>query len=92
MNPQTTSRQAKFEERQSSILRAVSKVIARDGFEGASMRAMAAQSRIGLSGIYYYYKNKDELLFAIPVELADDLARREGLHGRSTSTTRRSFV
>ena len=65
MNPQTTSRQAKFEERQSSILRAVSKVIARDGFEGASMRAMAAQSRIGLSGIYYYYKNKDELLFAI---------------------------
>jgi AcrR family transcriptional regulator len=29
------------------------------------MRAMAARGRIGLSGIYYYYKNKDELLFAI---------------------------
>ena len=29
------------------------------------MRAMAARGRIGLSGIYYYYKNKDELLYAI---------------------------
>lgn len=46
-------------------MRAASKVIARDGFEGASVRAMAAKGRIGLSGIYYYYKNKDELLYAI---------------------------
>ena len=65
MSPQAIKRQARYEKRQSSILRAASKVIARDGFEGASMRAMAARSRIGLSGIYYYYKNKDELLFAI---------------------------
>jgi AcrR family transcriptional regulator len=65
MSRQTIKRQAKYEKRQSSILRAASKVIARDGFEGASMRAMAARSRVGLSGMYYYYKNKDELLFAI---------------------------
>lgn len=65
MGPRATKRQAKFEIRQASILTAASKVIAREGFEGASMRAMATQSRVGLSGIYYYYKNKDELLFAI---------------------------
>ena len=65
MSPQAIKRQARYEKRQSSILRAASKVIARDGFEGASVRAMAAKGRIGLSGIYYYYKNKDELLYAI---------------------------
>jgi AcrR family transcriptional regulator len=65
MQTQAIKRQAKYEKRQSSILRAASEVIARDGFEGASMRAMAARGRLGLSGIYYYYKNKDELLYAI---------------------------
>lgn len=54
-----------YEKRSSDILRAASKVMARDGFEGASIRKVAARSRIGLSGIYYYFKNKDELLFAI---------------------------
>ncbi len=58
-------RQAKYEKRLSSILRGASKVIARDGFEGASVRSMAAKGRVGLSGIYYYFKNKDELLYAI---------------------------
>ena len=61
----TIRRQAKYEKRLSSILRAASKVIARDGFEGASVRSMAAKGRVGLSGIYYYFKNKDELLYAI---------------------------
>ena len=63
--PAATRRNANYEKRLSSILRAASKVIARDGFEGASVRDMAARGRIGLSGIYYYFKNKDELLYAI---------------------------
>lgn len=48
-----------------SILKAASRVIAKDGFEGASVRAMAAKGGIGLSGIYYYFSGKDELLYAI---------------------------
>ena len=63
--PAATRRQVKYEKRLSSILRAASRVIARDGFEGASVRDMAAKGRIGLSGLYYYFKNKDELLYAI---------------------------
>jgi AcrR family transcriptional regulator len=73
MQTQAIKRQAKYEKRQSSILRAASEVIARDGFEGASMRAMAARGRLGLSGIYYYYKNKDELLYAIQHHAFSDL-------------------
>ena len=46
-------------------MKAASKVIARDGFAGASVRDVAAKGKIGLSGIYYYFKSKDELLYAI---------------------------
>jgi len=65
MSTQVIKRHAQYEKRLSSILRAASKIIAREGFDGASIRTMADQSRIGLSAIYYYFKNKDELLYAI---------------------------
>lgn len=58
-------RHGQYEKRLSSILAAASKVIARQGFEGASVRDVAAEGGIGLSGIYYYFKSKDELLHAI---------------------------
>lgn len=58
-------RNRQYEKRLRSILRAASKVIADDGFEGASVRKVAAKAGIGLSGIYYYFKSKDEMLFAL---------------------------
>jgi AcrR family transcriptional regulator len=54
-----------YEKRLASILRAASQIIARKGFDGASVRDVAAKSKIGLSGVYYYFKSKDELLYAI---------------------------
>ena len=63
--PVVTRRNDQYEKRLSSILRAASKVIARDGFEGASVREVAARAKIGLSGIYYYFESKDELLYAL---------------------------
>jgi AcrR family transcriptional regulator len=58
-------RNSQYEKRLASILKAASKVIARDGYEGASVREVAARAKIGLSGIYYYFKSKDELLYAL---------------------------
>jgi AcrR family transcriptional regulator len=63
--PPATHRNNRYEKRLSLILRAASKVIARDGFDGASVRAVAAEGKVGLSNIYYYFKSKDELLYAI---------------------------
>jgi AcrR family transcriptional regulator len=60
-----TRRHARYETRLSSILRAASRIIARDGFEGASVRDVAAKANIGLSGIYYYFESKDELLYLL---------------------------
>jgi AcrR family transcriptional regulator len=58
-------RQAAYDKKQSLILKAASRVMAKDGFEGATIRNVAARGKIGLSNIYYYFKSKDELLFAI---------------------------
>ncbi len=58
-------RNRQYEKRLNSILKAASTVIARDGYEGASVRRVAAKAGVGLSGIYYYFTNKDELLYAI---------------------------
>ncbi len=63
--PEPLRRNSQYQKRLSSILKAAAKVIARDGFEGASVREVAVKAKIGLSGIYYYFKNKDELLYAI---------------------------
>jgi AcrR family transcriptional regulator len=63
--PVVTRHNDQYEKRLASILKAASKVIARDGFEGASVRDVAAQAKIGLSGIYYYFTKKDELLYAL---------------------------
>ncbi|MFH1700931.1 MAG: TetR family transcriptional regulator [Candidatus Zixiibacteriota bacterium] len=73
-------RNSQFHKRQDAILRAASKIIARDGFEGASIRDVAARAKINLSGIYYYFENKDELLYALQHHafstLADTLHKR----------------
>lgn len=73
-------RNRQYEKRLDSILKAASKVMAEVGFEGASVRKVAAEARIGLSGIYYYFKSKDEMLFALQENtfsrLADTLEKR----------------
>lgn len=58
-------RNSQYEKRLAAILKAASKIIARDGYEGASVRKVAAAAKINLSGIYYYFSGKDELLFAL---------------------------
>ncbi len=58
-------RNRQYEKRLGSILKAAAEIIANDGFEGASVRKVAARAGIGLSGIYYYFKSKDEMLFAV---------------------------
>ncbi len=63
--PETLAPGPKFQRRLSDILTAAAEVIAERGFEGASVREVAARGSIGLSGIYYYFKSKEEMLFAL---------------------------
>jgi AcrR family transcriptional regulator len=61
----STRRNKNYQQRLAVILKAASKIIARDGFEGASVRKVAAEAGVNLSNIYYYFESKDEMLFKL---------------------------
>jgi len=52
--------------RQDAIIKAAFKIFARDGFHGASMRKIAAAAKLkSPSLIYWYFKDKEELVRAV---------------------------
>jgi AcrR family transcriptional regulator len=47
------------------ILRTASRVFAQQGFQGASMRDISRATGVSLAGLYYYFENKQHLLYLI---------------------------
>ena len=54
-----------FEDRLNGILEAATRVMARQGYEGASMRAVAKEAGVSLAGLYHYFDSKERMLFLI---------------------------
>jgi len=54
-----------YDDRLNHILEAATGVIARDGYEKASMRAIAAAAGVSLAGLYHYFDSKERMLFLI---------------------------
>lgn len=50
-----------------TILRHAAQVFAEKGYQGASIRDISRSSRVSLSGLYYYVKSKQELLYLIQI-------------------------
>jgi AcrR family transcriptional regulator len=47
------------------ILRSSSRLMAREGFHGTSMRALSRATGRSLSGLYYYFESKEDLLYLV---------------------------
>lgn len=56
-----------------SILQAARKEFIQKGFKDASMRTLAKDANVGLSNIYNYFRNKDEIFIEIVSPARDDL-------------------
>lgn len=54
-----------YDERLTNILASATRLIARDGYEKASMRAVAKESGVSLAGLYHYFESKERMLFLI---------------------------
>jgi len=54
-----------FDDKRLHLLKAAATVFAEVGYDGASMRRIAAESELSLSGIYHYVTGKEELLYLI---------------------------
>jgi AcrR family transcriptional regulator len=69
-----------YDEKLALILRTAAAVFADKGYHRASIREISRASGISLSGLYYYFKSKHELLFLIQDHcfgtLIDNLERR----------------
>lgn len=66
-----------------TILRHAAQVFAERGYEGASIRDISRSSRISLSGLYYYVKSKQEILYLIQIQTFKTILARlqESLRG-----------
>ena len=65
------------------MLDAAARVFSADGYEGASMRRLAHEAKLSLSGVYHYVAGKDELLYWIQFNTFASLLRglRKSLEG-----------
>lgn len=54
-----------YDEKLESILRTAAQIFAEKGYHQASIRDIARATRVSLSGLYYYFQSKEELLFLI---------------------------
>jgi AcrR family transcriptional regulator len=55
----------RYDEKLARILRISAAVIAEKGYHQASIRDIASATGVSLSGLYYYFSSKEELLFLI---------------------------
>ncbi|MQA90939.1 MAG: TetR family transcriptional regulator [Gemmatimonas sp.] len=54
-----------YDEKLDAILAASARVFAEKGYHNASIRDIARASGVSLSGLYYYFQSKEELLYLI---------------------------
>ncbi|HEX2091324.1 MAG TPA: TetR/AcrR family transcriptional regulator [Longimicrobiaceae bacterium] len=60
-----TEARTAYDEKLESILRTAAQIFAEKGYHQASIRDIARATRVSLSGLYYYFSSKEELLFLI---------------------------
>jgi TetR/AcrR family transcriptional regulator, cholesterol catabolism regulator len=73
-----------YDEKLESILRTSARIFAEKGYHQASIRDIARATRVSLSGLYYYFQSKEELLFLIQDRAFGTLL--ESLHSKLGTT------
>lgn len=66
----------RYDAKLAMILRESSTVFAEKGYHRASVRDISSATGVSLSGLYYYFKSKEELLFLIQRHCFDTLLER----------------
>jgi AcrR family transcriptional regulator len=61
----SSGRTARFDEKRIHLLTCAARVFAEQGYEKASIRAVAREAGFSLAGLYHYVSSKEELLFFI---------------------------
>lgn len=70
-----TNTKPTFDGRWLQLLDAAAALFSAEGYEGASMRRLASEAKLSLSGVYHYVAGKEELLYWIQFNTFDSLLR-----------------
>jgi AcrR family transcriptional regulator len=79
-------------DRPAAIRRAVRTLVARAGFHGASMSAVAAEAGVAVGTAYVHYDSKEELLFAAYLEVKHELGSAASATVDPTASPHDRFV
>ena len=71
-----------YDEKLQQILKTSAKIFAEKGFHHTSVRDISRATKMSLSGLYYYFTTKEELLYLIQERCFRDLAAALGAGGR----------
>jgi AcrR family transcriptional regulator len=63
--PGRRQRTARYDEKLNEVLSASSALFAKKGYERTTIRDVSEATGMSLAGLYYYFRNKEELLFLI---------------------------
>ncbi|GHV94981.1 TetR family transcriptional regulator [Spirochaetia bacterium] len=74
------------------LLNAALKLIARQGFHAAPMSQIAVEANIGVGTIYRYFKNKDELINGLYLEIRKRMAEAIGKGQDEAAPVKAQFV
>lgn len=82
-SPRSSDARATYDDRLNHILEAATILIARVGYQEASMRGVAKAANVSLAGMYHYFDSKEKMLFLIQFRAFTSLLNnlREKLHG-----------
>lgn len=72
MEKQVSFREIRYREKRRKILDCAARVFARKGYEKASLEEIAAKLKLSKTSLYHYIKSKEEVLFLIQLEAAEE--------------------
>ena len=72
LSPSARRRQREREQRYETILRAAETLFAREGYHKAGMERIADMAEVSVGTVYFYFKNKEDLL----LQLLDEIGYR----------------
>lgn len=73
-HPQQAARRTLAEHRSRQLLDAAARLMEREGSEAVSMQALAAEAGVSVGLIYRYFGSKEDILYAVIVDVLDALA------------------
>lgn len=80
-------RERKAAKKKEDILRSASLVISRNGYQNATMEDIAAELLMTKGSLYYYFKNKEEILYSCHnLILSDAMEKMEAIYSEELSS------